>query len=129
MTAPAHTSAALARVLVDAGFEVADKPAGSALIGGAPSDWWDLADADLAVVARVLVTAEDGFEMFAFTGGRAMLLQWQARFSGGTPTLVLREAIAALAGHALAEQMLATTRRDPSVVHADLPVGPGGRGY
>lgn len=144
MTGPRYTDAPLARALDDAGFEHAKTAEPGGFLGGAEADWWDLADADLNVVARVTVTAEDGIEMFAFTGGRATLLAWQARFSGLVPPMVLAEGVAALKGWALAEEMVRgvtregfppsdpargavamypKARRDPSVVHTDLPIG------
>lgn len=94
-TAP-NTPPEVAEVLSDPGvFYPTQKPAGSALIGGPASDWWDLHHPDTDVLlARFVATLEDGFEVYAFAG--AGVCSWSARYTASTPIPVLEAAIDAL---------------------------------
>lgn len=113
-----NTHPDLIGLLEDAGFVYAGAREPSGFIGGAPEDWWEVADQNLDVRARFVATEEDGLRLWAFTGNQ--IVEWDLQLSASTPRSVVAEIIAAAAGHALAESMLAEVRARKTV--------PGGRG-
>lgn len=90
-TTAAHpnTTATLALELEACGYAVNPDARPNRHLIGSPADWWERADPDGHVTARVCTTVAEGFDVYAFTGGRAMLLAWSARFDPSTPVEIL----------------------------------------
>lgn len=120
----AHTPDPVDNILDDSGFVIAAKPAGNALIGEPPSDWWEFADDLCDVRARFVATLHDGFALYAFIGP-GQVLAWSVRFDSSTPLQVIEGALFEAANWArrtVARQRLPVEHRRPSAAEADRPV-------